>query len=108
MYEPRPSTRDRIATFTAVVLIHVTLAAVLINISPDARQQLPEQVVEMLDVTEPPAAEEAQSRADFETRGVPAGEYVLSFWSKKLAPRRLDVVVAPGGVVTRDVTIERP
>ena len=53
MYQPRPSTRDRIATFAAVVLIHVTLAAVLINISPDARQQLPQEVIEIFDVTEP-------------------------------------------------------
>lgn len=60
MYEPRPSTRDRIATFSAVALIHVTLAAVLINISPDARQQLPQEVIEIFDVTEtPPPPEEA-------------------------------------------------
>jgi protein TonB len=58
MYEPRPSTRDRITTFSAVLLMHVALAAVLINISPEARQQLPEQVVEMFDVTEPPPPEE--------------------------------------------------
>jgi periplasmic protein TonB len=54
MYEARPSTRDRIATFSAVLLIHATLVAVLVNISPAARQQLPEDVVEMFDVTEPP------------------------------------------------------
>ena len=54
MYEPRPSTRDRIATFSGVILIHVTLAFVLINISPAARRQLPEEMIEMFDVTEPP------------------------------------------------------
>ena len=59
MYEPRPSTRDRIATFAAVALIHVTLATVLINISPDAREQLPQEVIEIFDVTEtPPPPEE--------------------------------------------------
>ena len=59
MYEPRPSTRDRLTTFAAVVLIHVTLAAVLINISPDARRQLPQDVIEIFDVTEaPPPPEE--------------------------------------------------
>jgi protein TonB len=54
MYEPRLSPRDRAATFVMVALIHVTLAFVLINISPEARRQLPEEVVEMFDVTEPP------------------------------------------------------
>lgn len=54
MYQSRPSPRDRVATLVAVVLIHVTLAAVLVNVSPAAREQLPEDVVEIFDVTEPP------------------------------------------------------
>ncbi len=54
MYEPRPSTRDRIATFTAVVAIHATLAFVLVNISPEARRQLPEEVVDLIAISEPP------------------------------------------------------
>jgi len=37
-----------------VVAIHVALAFVLINLSPPLREQLPEQVVEMFDVAEPP------------------------------------------------------
>ncbi|HET9336123.1 MAG TPA: energy transducer TonB [Sphingomicrobium sp.] len=96
MYEPRPSTRDRIATFTAVVLIHVTLAAVLINISPDARQQLPEQVVEMFDVTEPPPPEEetviepipaAQEDAPKEEEGAASPENIRSQATPVVAPR---------------------
>lgn len=58
MYEPRPSTRDRVATLASVVLIHATLFAFLINISPEARQRLPQEVVEIFDVTEPPPPEE--------------------------------------------------
>ncbi len=54
MYEPRPSARDRMATFSAVLAIHATLAFVLINISPEARRQLPEEVVELIAITEPP------------------------------------------------------
>lgn len=54
MYQPQLSRRDRAVTFVAVALIHVTLAFVLINISPEARQQLPEEVVDLLSVTEPP------------------------------------------------------
>lgn len=54
MYQPQLSRRDRAITFVAVALIHVTLAFVLINISPAARQQLPEEVVDLLSITEPP------------------------------------------------------
>lgn len=54
MYQAQLSRRDRTATFVAVALIHVTLAFVLINISPAARQQLPEEVVDLLSITEPP------------------------------------------------------
>jgi periplasmic protein TonB len=42
-----------------VVAIHVTLIFALINLSPPLREQLPEEVVEIFDVTEPPPPEEA-------------------------------------------------
>lgn len=58
MYEPHLSPRDRAATFAMVAGIHVALAFVLINISPEARRQLPQEVVEIFDVTEPPPPEE--------------------------------------------------
>lgn len=96
MYEPRPSTRDRIATFSAVVLIHVTLAAVLINISPAAREQLPEQVVEMFDVTQPPPPEEEtvvepipapQQDAPEEEEGAASPENIRSQATPVVAPR---------------------
>lgn len=54
MYQAQLTRRDRAVTFAMVALIHVTLALVLINISPAARQQLPEEVVDLLSVTEPP------------------------------------------------------
>lgn len=96
MYEPRPSTRDRIATFAAVLLIHVTLAAVLINISPAARQQLPEQVVEMFDVTEPPPPPEeaiiepvpaTTEDAPEEEEGAASPENIRSQATPVVAPR---------------------
>ena len=95
MYEPRPSTRDRIVTFAAVLLIHVTLAAVLINISPEAREQLPEQVVEMFDVTEPPPPEEeivqlqpaAKEDAPREEEGAASPENIRSQATPVVAPR---------------------
>lgn len=57
MYEPRPSTRDRVATFSSVVLIHLALAYALLHISPPLREQLPEEVLEVFDVTRPPPPE---------------------------------------------------
>ena len=96
MYDSRPSTRDRIATFSAVLLIHITLAALLINISPEARQQLPEQVVEMFDVTEPPPLEEEvviepipapQEDAPKEEEGAASPENIRSQATPVVAPR---------------------
>ncbi len=60
MYEPRLKPRDRAVTFAMVAGIHVVLAFVLINISPDARRQLPEEVVEIFDVTDPPPPPEEE------------------------------------------------
>src|ERR1700752_3559850 len=54
MYQAQLTRRDRAVTFAMAALIHVTLAWVLINISPEARRQLPEEVVDLLSVTEPP------------------------------------------------------
>ena len=95
MYEPRPSTKDRITTFAAVVAIHGALAFVLINISPDARRQLPEEVVEMFDVTEPPPPEEeliveqvqAPDDAPREEEGAASAENIRSQATPVAAPR---------------------
>lgn len=54
MYQPQITPRDRAATILMVVAIHVALAFALINLSPPLRDQLPQDVVEIFDVTEPP------------------------------------------------------
>ena len=54
MYQPRPSPRDRAATLALVVAIHVALGFALINLSGNVREALPQDVVEMFDVTVPP------------------------------------------------------
>jgi protein TonB len=58
MYEPQLSGRDRVATFSMIVLIHGALAFALINLSQPVRDSLPEEVVEIFDVTEPPPPKE--------------------------------------------------
>jgi len=54
MYQPQLTRRDRAFTAIMVAAIHLALAFALINISPAARRQLPEEVVNLLSITEPP------------------------------------------------------
>ena len=54
MYQPKPSPRDRAATIALVLAIHAGLAFALINLSPPIRESLPQEVVDIFDVTEPP------------------------------------------------------
>jgi protein TonB len=96
MYEPRLTPRDRIATFTMVAGIHVALAFVLINISPEARRQLPEEVVEIFDVTDPPPPPEeevvqlqpeVEQSAPKEEEGAASAENIRSQATPIAAPR---------------------
>lgn len=57
MYQPDSSRRDRAIAITLVVAIHAALAVALINLSGPVRQALPQEVVEMFDVIEPPPPE---------------------------------------------------
>ena len=54
MYKPKATLRDRILTVGAVALIHVGLLFALINLSGPVREALPQDVVEIFDVTTPP------------------------------------------------------
>ena len=95
MYEPHLNRRDRVATFAMVAAIHVALAFVLINISPAAREQLPQEVVEMFDVTEPPPPEEelvqlqpqAGQDAPKEEEGAASAENIRSQATPIAAPK---------------------
>jgi len=96
MYEPRPSTRDRIATFSLVVLTHLALAFALINLSAPVRDRLPEEVVEIFDVTEtpPPPEEEVvelkpqpQQDAPKEQEGAASPENIRSQATPVVAPK---------------------
>jgi protein TonB len=54
MYQPQLSRRDRAATLASVALLHVGLIFALVNLSPPIRDKLPQEVVEIFDVSEPP------------------------------------------------------
>lgn len=54
MYQPGTSLRDRSATLTAVVLVHVALAFVLLNLSGSARMPVPDDLTRLIDIAAPP------------------------------------------------------
>lgn len=70
MYQPSASTRDRIVTFGGVLAIHVILLGALINLSGPVREALPDQVVEIFDVIEPPPPPPPPPPTVVETRKV--------------------------------------
>ena len=96
MYESRLSRKDRAATLAMVAAIHVALAFALINLSPPIRERLPEEVVEMFDVTEPPPPPEeavveqipaAQESAPKEEEGAASPENIRSHATPVVAPK---------------------
>ena len=95
MYESRPSNRDRAATLAAVLAIHGALFVALINLSPPIRNNLPEEVVEIFDVTEPPPPEETvvepipapQDDAPKEEEGAASAENIRSQATPVVAPK---------------------
>jgi protein TonB len=96
MYQPQLTRRDRVATFTMVGAIHLALAFALVNLSPPLREKLPEEVVEIFDVTEPPPPEEEvvveqipapQEDAPKEEEGAASAENIRSRATPVVAPR---------------------
>ena len=95
MYQPQLTLRDRAATIAMVVAIHVALVFALINLSPPLREQLPQEVVEIFDVTEPPPPEEVvveqiqapQEEAPEEEEGAASPENIRSQATPVVAPK---------------------
>lgn len=95
MYEPRPSPRDRAATLAGVLAIHGALLFALINLAPQARNKLPQEVIEIFDVTEPPPPEETvvepipapQEDAPREEEGAASAENIRSQATPVVAPK---------------------
>jgi protein TonB len=54
VYQSKPPLRERVASIAFVIVVHAALAIALINLSPPIRESLPQDVVEIFDVTEPP------------------------------------------------------
>lgn len=96
MYEPRPRNRDRAATLALVVAIHAALAFALVNLSPPLREKLPEEVIDIFDVREPPPPEEEtvalqrpadEADAPKEEEGAASAENIRSNATPVASPR---------------------
>ena len=96
MYQAQLRPRDRAATILMVVAIHVALAFALINLSPPLREQLPEEVIEIFDVTQPPPPLEevvekpipaAREDAPKEAEGSASAENIRSRATPVVAPK---------------------
>jgi len=93
VYQPRPSPRDRAATIALVVAIHAGLAFALINLSGPVRDVLPEEVVEIFDVTElppPPVVEqipEPQKEQPKREEGAASAKNIESKATPVVAPK---------------------
>ena len=111
MYEPHLSGRDRAVTFTMIVLIHGALAFALINLSQPVRDSLPEDVVEIFDVTEPPPPKEdavvepipaPQQDAPKEQEGAASPKNIRSQATPVVAPKpRIALPIPPPMPVTQ-------
>jgi protein TonB len=97
MYESNLSRRDRAATLTFVALLHVALVFALVNLSPPLRDKLPQEVIEIFDVTEPPPPQEevieiepipaAQQDAPKEEEGAASPKNIRSQATPVVAPK---------------------
>lgn len=58
MYKSNLSRRDRAVTLGFVALLHVGLILALVNLSPPIREKLPQEVIDIFDVTDPPPPRE--------------------------------------------------
>ena len=96
MYQPQLSRRDRVATLAVVGAIHVALAFALVNLSQPIRDRLPEEVIEIFDVTDPPPPPEEV----VELRQVPA--------SREDAPKEEEGAASPENIRSRATPVVAP
>lgn len=103
MYRPVPSLRDRTATLTAVVLVHVALAFALLNLSRAAQLPLPDDLTQLIDVTAdppPPIVEiEPDTARPKKREGAASAKNVESKASPVVAPEPAIVVPTPQPII---------
>ena len=107
MYRPVPSLRDRSATLTAVVLVHVALAYALLNLSGAVRLPLPDELTQLIDVTAepplPPIVEIEPETAKPEKReGAASARNIKSQATPVVAPKPVIVVPTPQPIIASE------
>ena len=104
MYQPVPSLRDRTATLTAVVLVHVALAFALLNLSGAVRLPDPDELTQLIDVTaEPPPPPIVEIVPETERpkkrEGAASAKNIESQATPVVAPKPVIVVPTPQPIV---------
>jgi protein TonB len=104
MYRPVPSLRDRTATLTAVVLVHVALAFVLLNLSGAVRLPGPNDLTQLIDVTTepppPPIVEiEPETERPKKKEGAASAKNIESEATPVVAPKPVIEVPTPQPII---------
>ena len=104
MYRPIPSLRDRAATLTAVVLVHVALAFALLNLSGAVRLPDPDELTQLIDITAepppPPIVEiEPETAKPKKQDGAASAKTIESQATPVVAPKPVIVVPTPQPIV---------
>ena len=104
MYRPIPSLRDRAATLTAVVLVHVALAFALLNLSGAVRLPDPDELTQLIDITAepppPPIVEiEPETAKPKKQEGAASAKNIESQATPVVAPKPVIVVPTPQPIV---------
>ncbi len=103
MYRPAPSPRERAATVSAVVLVHVGLALALLNLSGAVRLPVPDALTQLIDVTvEPPppiVTIEPETEQAKKKEGAASAKNIESQASPVVAPKPVIVVPTPQPII---------
>ena len=104
MYRPISSPRERAATVSAVVLVHVGLALALLNLSGTVRLPTPDELTQLIDVTAepppPPIVEIVPETARPKKReGAASAKNIDSQATPVAAPKPVIVVPTPQPII---------
>ena len=104
MYRPVPSLRDRTATLTAVVLVHVALAFALLNLSGAVRLPDADELTQLIDLTaEPPPPPIVESQPETakpkKQEGAASAKNIDSQATPVVAPKPLIEVPTPQPII---------
>ncbi len=103
MYRPAPSPRERAATVSAVVLVHVGLALALLNLSGAVRLPVPDELTQLIDVTaEPPppiVTIEPETEQAKKKEGAASAKNIESQATPVVAPKPVIAVPTPQPII---------